>query len=234
MLRPGLRPIRTSGGKPFAPWSASSTRIMSTGSSYHRDEGEVTPTGRIRRELLFLFLGGRRTGRLAALLDACRLTRQIAQVVEACAADLAVRLHFDLVDRRGVERKDPLDADAVRDLADGDRRAQAALLPTDHDPFEDLDALFLALLDLRVDSDSVTDLDVRDVLLQIGRFDLVDHAVHRYRSGGVVLVVGGPAVKEKRQSPSPRSRSNAIAACASMGRSTASEATRKGGSLRAG
>jgi hypothetical protein len=80
-------------------------------------------------------------------LDAGGLALQLAQVVEARAPHVALRDHLDLLDARRVQREDALDADAVGDLADGERRARATAVLTDHDALEDLDALLVAFLD---------------------------------------------------------------------------------------
>src|SRR6478735_751553 len=74
------------------------------------------------------FAGGGLDGlfaRTLALLDARRLTGQVTQVVEARLMDATALDHFDLVDVRRVVREDPLDANAVADLANGEGRARA-------------------------------------------------------------------------------------------------------------
>jgi hypothetical protein len=58
---------------------------------------------------------------------------------------------IDRVDARAIERKDPLDAFAVRDLAHGEGRVDAAVLFGDADAFKGLNPLASALDHLDVD-----------------------------------------------------------------------------------
>ncbi len=53
-----------------------------------------------------------------ALADAGGLAAQFAQVVELGAANVSAGYDFDLLKDGRVQREDPLDADAVGDLAD--------------------------------------------------------------------------------------------------------------------
>ncbi len=59
------------------------------------------------------------------LVDAGGLALAIAEVVELGPPHRAFALHLDPVDDRRVEREDALDADAARDLADGEGLAGA-------------------------------------------------------------------------------------------------------------
>src|SRR5262249_27193665 len=77
--------------------------------------------------------------RLGPLPDPGPLAAQGAQVVELGPAHPAPADHFDLVDRRAVDREGALYPDAVTDLADGEGfPGTAALAPDDH-ALEDLD-----------------------------------------------------------------------------------------------
>ena len=58
----------------------------------------------------------------------------------------------------------PLDPDAERLLADGERLACARALPLDHDPFEDLHAPARALDHLKMHADGVARLEAGNVL----------------------------------------------------------------------
>src|SRR5688572_12801055 len=113
---------------------------------------------------------------LGALLlaDARRLALEIAQVVEARATDLAAGQHLHAVHHRRVQRKDTLDADAVRDLADGERGARGAAGALDANALEGLDALLLALLDLHEDLDGVTDAEIGDIAFELALLDGLD------------------------------------------------------------
>src|SRR5512138_1991453 len=128
--------------------------------------------------------GGRR-GLAAALLlvEAGRLALQLAQVEEAGAADLAVAEHLDLVDARAVHREHALDADAVAHLPHGEHRAAGRALPVrHHDALEDLDALLVAFLDLRVDADRVARPHLREVLPSVLRLDVGNRLAQHVRA----------------------------------------------------
>src|SRR5947209_3568262 len=81
------------------------------------------------------------------LLDARRLAREVAQVVEARPADRAAADHLDAVDPRRVHGEDALDAHPVADLAHGERGAGGGVVPLDHHALEGLGPLLVALLD---------------------------------------------------------------------------------------
>src|SRR4051794_36242625 len=82
--------------------------------------------------------------RLRDVFHARRLALQVAQVVQLRAPDPRRLGHFDLLDRRRVQREDALDALAERHLAHGERGARAAAVDADDHALEDLDALLVA------------------------------------------------------------------------------------------
>src|SRR4051812_47934674 len=82
--------------------------------------------------------------RLDDVLHARGLAFQVAQVIELGPADLGRARHLDLVNRRRMQRKDPLDALAERHFPHGERRPRAAAVHADDHTLEDLDALFVA------------------------------------------------------------------------------------------
>src|ERR1043165_9588597 len=108
---------------------------------------------------------------LAALFDACRFAPEVPEVVELCATDPAMAFHLDLVDRRRIQREHALDADTAGDLAHGEHLARAAALAGDDDALEDLDALFVAFLDLHVDLDRAARSEVGNVGARFARLD---------------------------------------------------------------
>ena len=101
------------------------------------------------------------------LPDARLLSHLRAQVVELRAVDVADRLHLDLLDLRRVHGERPLDPDAERLLADGERLAHAGALALDDDALEDLDAAALTLDHLEVDANGVARLELRQVGSQL-------------------------------------------------------------------
>src|SRR5438477_5484275 len=108
---------------------------------------------------------------LALLFDARGFAAEIPEVVELRAADPTMAFDLDLIDRWRVEREHAFDADAAGDLAHGEHLARAASPAGDDDALEDLDALFIAFLDLHVHLDGVARGEVRDVGARFARLD---------------------------------------------------------------
>ena len=88
-------------------------------------------------------------------LQTSGLATQRAQVIQLGATYLGGANHFELFDDAAAERENTLDALTEAHLANG----EAGLLAVgflDYNSFEDLDALFVAFLDLDVNPESVT------------------------------------------------------------------------------
>src|SRR5690606_30147624 len=85
-----------------------------------------------------------RRGDFPPLLDLGRLAPAVAEVVELGAPHVTQRRDLDPLDGRGVHREGALHADAVADLAHGERLPQAGPLPPDDRALEDLDAALVA------------------------------------------------------------------------------------------
>src|ERR1700730_16701523 len=92
---------------------------------------------------------------LGAVLHPRSLAFQFAQVVELRTANLRRPHDLDLLNRRGMQRKDPLDALTERSLPDREGRPRAPAVQANHDPFENLDAFFVALTHLYVHANGV-------------------------------------------------------------------------------
>src|SRR5688572_20957292 len=140
-----------------------------------------TPVGRLlpcrRRGLSH---GGHRLGRRrlanwardrdadAALLlaDARCLAREVAEVIQLCPPNTPTTHDVNFGDHRAVNREDAFDADAVRDLANGERLADPATAACDTDPLERLDALLVALLDAYGNAESVARAERRKLLAE--------------------------------------------------------------------
>ena len=183
--RPRLRPRSSATGSASATASGSAGASSTSGSACGRCLGGCLGFGfgggSVERGLVRLGLGargGQLGGRLAQLADARLLADLLAQVVELGAVDVADRADLDLLDLRRVHRERPLDADAERLLADGERLARAGALALDHDPLEDLDAAALALDHLEVDADGVARLEAGNVLAQLTLLDALDDRAH--------------------------------------------------------
>jgi len=128
----------------------------------------------------------------AAFPERGGLADALAQEVELCAAHLAVADDLDLLDARAVDLEGPLDPDARRDPADGDRAGDPATAETHDRPLEDLDALAIALDDLGRDLHGVTRGEFRQVGAELVLDDLVEHvhAAVPWRVGQPKLQVG--------------------------------------------
>jgi hypothetical protein len=70
---------------------------------------------------------------------------------------------MDVGEHGAVQREDALDTDAVRDLANGERRAHSRATAGDAHTFERLDPLLLAFLDSHVHAQRVTSPEGRNV-----------------------------------------------------------------------
>ena len=110
----------------------------------------------------------------ALLLDAGLLAREVAQVVDAGAANHTDLVDLDLLDVGRIEREDTLDTHAVRNLADREHLGLALALDLDNHTAEALEALLAALDDLVGHGDGVTGLERRHVGVGLGPHLLVD------------------------------------------------------------
>src|SRR6476660_3734353 len=103
---------------------------------------------------------------LALLPDARGLAAQRAQVVQLGAAHAAPADQLDRRDGRAVQGEEALDADAGRDLPDGEVLADAAAPLGDHQPLERLQPFLVALADPDHDPDGVSRIECRNVRAQ--------------------------------------------------------------------
>src|SRR5688500_16112725 len=110
-------------------------------------------------------------------LDARGLAGEVAEVVQLGAAHAAAAHHLDSTDHRAVHREDALDADAVRDLADGEGLADTAATTGDAHALERLDALLVAFLHPDVNAQRIARTERGKVGLHPGLLGL-DKGVH--------------------------------------------------------
>src|SRR5258706_7835486 len=73
-----------------------------------------------------------------------------------------------------------VDADVVRDTADGEGAAHRVAVQPDHDAFKDLDALAAALDDLDMHAHRISRLQLRAVVAQLRLFDRPHQRGHRH------------------------------------------------------
>ena len=98
------------------------------------------------------------TIKLNLLFYLCLLAYAVADIIELRTANLAAACDVYLDDVRGMDRERLFDADAVRDLSDGESLGNAAVLLGDDHAVEQLDTLSCPLFDFVVYDDRVTDL----------------------------------------------------------------------------
>src|SRR5207237_3172007 len=108
---------------------------------------------------------------LALFFDARGFAAEIPEIVELCATDPAMAFDLDLIDRRRVKGEHSFDPDSAGDLANGEHLARTAAFARDDQSLEDLDALFVAFLDLDVDLDRVARREVGEVGARFARLD---------------------------------------------------------------
>src|SRR4051794_36713535 len=111
--------------------------------------GRPTPKQRLFRHRFVA------TAVILALADAGRLAAQATQVIELGAPDLAAPHHLDRIDHRRIQRKDALDAFAIRNLAHREILVEAAAGTADAHALIGLHARALALDHLDVDDDGI-------------------------------------------------------------------------------
>src|SRR4029078_7531433 len=117
------------------------------------------------------------------------------QVVQLGATHTATPLHDDLADRGAVGLEDALDTLAIGDLADRERRVEAAIAAGDHDAFVRLHTLAVALDDLHLHDHRVTRLEVGDLAGHAPAFMFLDDLAH-VRSSSIEV----PAARAARNS----------------------------------
>src|SRR5581483_4011181 len=119
-----------------------------------------------------------RTARGDVFLDARGLAFQSAQVVQLGAAHLALALDLHRIDRAAVRLEHALHAGAMRHLAHGEGRMQAAIALGDHDALERLHALAVAFLHLDVDDHGIAGAELGQLAAHLRGFELFNDLVH--------------------------------------------------------
>ena len=111
-------------------------------------------------------------------LDAGFLAFQVAQVVQLALTDITAALDRHGVDGGTVGLEHALDAETVRDLADGESGIQTAVLDGNDHAFVGLHALAIAFFDFDVDHDGVAGTEVRQLAGDLFGFEFLQE-VHR-------------------------------------------------------
>ncbi len=128
-----------------------------------------------RRQERPLFLAG-------SALDAGGLAAEVAEIVEARAANATLANNVDRRDRWRVQWEDALHARAEADAAHGEAGAAGAALLGDHYAFEGLDAFLdlfaLAFLQADVYLDGVASAELGKVFAQLRFMQLTYYRIH--------------------------------------------------------
>ena len=106
--------------------------------------------------------GGSLLHNTLGLLDASLLAGELAEIEDACAADLTNFVDLDLVNERALVRENPFDSDAIGDLADGESpgiRGSTANL--DDYSAEILKSVLITFFDPVSNRDGITGLECR-------------------------------------------------------------------------
>ena len=108
------------------------------------------------------------------------LTNAVAQVVQLGATDLTTTGYFNFVDTRAVNWEHALNAFACDNAANGKGVVDLAMSTATRDnrAVKDLDALFVAFLDLGVDVDGIADFEISDRLGAKGRLEDFLEQIH--------------------------------------------------------
>ena len=99
-----------------------------------------------------------------------------------------------------MQRERPLDADAERVLADGERLAGTGALPLEDDAFEDLNPLARAFDDAEVHPHRVARLEARD-LTQLAALDVLDDGAHGKEGPKAARIVANSANRDAARRP---------------------------------
>ena len=95
------------------------------------------------------------------------LTYAAAQIVQLSTANLTAAHNLELRYVRGMYRERFLHAYAIGNTADGNRLVYTGVLLGNDDALENLNTLTVAFLDLRVYLNGITDLELRQIALEL-------------------------------------------------------------------
>ena len=96
-------------------------------------------------------------------LDASGFTAQVAEVIQFGATHTTHDRDFDLGDFGRVDGERTFDAATIGNLANGERFANATTATANDDTFENLDAFFVAFLNIDVHANGIAGTEIRQV-----------------------------------------------------------------------
>ena len=111
-------------------------------------------------------------------LDLGSLALQIAQVVQLGTTHLTTTDHFDVINAGAVQRESTLNADAVRNTANGERFTDAAITLSHHSAFKSLKTLAATFHNLHVNANGVTDVELGQIGAELSLLDGTNDLTH--------------------------------------------------------
>ena len=108
------------------------------------------------------------------LFNLCCLTNSVTQIVELRAANLRLTEYYNLVNVGRVDREGLLHTYAVGNTSYGEGLGNAAAMSGNNGTLEKLDSFLLALSDTDVNLYTVTDLELRNLSLQLLTYKSLD------------------------------------------------------------
>jgi hypothetical protein len=102
-------------------------------------------------------------------VNPCGLASQIADVEQLGAPYFALARPLDLRDLRGMQKENPLDANAAGYFPHGKRGVDSCAAPLDAQSFENLNAFFVSFDHAKVHIDIVSGTEIRDLSLELIR-----------------------------------------------------------------
>lgn len=105
------------------------------------------------------------------LLDPGSLADAIAQVVELGSTNFTPTNDLNAFNPGGMQQEDSLNPDSLKHPSDRNGFVNATIALGNHGSFVGLGSLFVALLDDDADSDGITDVNVREAVFELFRFD---------------------------------------------------------------
>ena len=107
------------------------------------------------------------------MLPGSRPIAELAEVVELRAPNSPAAHYLDALHRRRVNREYPLDPDASRNLANGERGSGPSTATSNADPFKRLDPLLGPLADAVQHTDRIPRSEARKVVPEVLLFEFL-------------------------------------------------------------
>ena len=122
--------------------------------------------------------------------DLGRLSGALTQIINLALTHPADGGDFELADPRAVHGKDPLYADPVRGLANGEGLSVATATATQTNPFKHLNTLFLTLFDQEVNLERITRSKMGQIVFELAAANFIEHIHIELRALGSRATAG--------------------------------------------